>query len=182
MTSASQSGMQQSSLLLRSYRKHYPTAVRGEGVYLWDSEGRRYIDFASSAVVSFIGHGVPEIGEAIAKQAKQLEFVHSSQFVTEPAEQFARELLGFLGPAYRDGSVFFTSGGSEAVETALKLAAAVPSGERAGPTHAGLQPQAVVPRSDAGGDGDFGQYQAPGDLSSDAEGIRTRRHSVLLPM
>jgi adenosylmethionine-8-amino-7-oxononanoate aminotransferase len=114
--------MQTSPLLLRSFRKHYPTAVRGEGVYLWDIEGKRYIDFSSSAVVSFIGHGVPEVAESILAQVKQLEFVHSSQFISEPAEQFARELLDFLGPAYRDGSVFFTSGGSEAVETAIKLA------------------------------------------------------------
>ena len=113
---------QASALLLRSYRKHYPTAVRGEGVYLWDTDGKRYLDFSSSAVVSFIGHGVPEVAEAIASQATQLEFVHSSQFVSEVAEQFARELLDFLGPAYRDAAVFFTSGGSEAVDTAIKLA------------------------------------------------------------
>jgi 4-aminobutyrate aminotransferase-like enzyme len=50
------SQQQASPLLLRSYRKRYPTAVRGEGVYLWDSEGNRYLDFSSSAVVSFVGH------------------------------------------------------------------------------------------------------------------------------
>ncbi len=123
MTEDAQPRVTQSSpLLLRSYRKHYPRAVRGEGVYLWDSEGNRYLDFSSSAVVSFIGHGAPEVAHAIGAQAKQLEFVHSSQFVAEVAEQFARELLDFLGPAYRDASVFFTSGGSEAVETAMKLA------------------------------------------------------------
>ena len=119
---ARQPVMQVSSLLLRSYRKYYPTAVRGEGVYLWDSEGKRYLDFSSSAVVSFIGHGVPEIAEAIGAQAKQLEFAHSSQFISDVANQFARELLDFLGLAYRDAAVFFTSGGSEAVETAMKLA------------------------------------------------------------
>ena len=113
---------QASPLLLRSYRKHYPTAVRGEGVYLWDSEGHRYLDFSSSAVVSFVGHGVPEVAEAIGAQAKQLEFSHSSQFVSDVAERFARELLEFLGPEYSDAAVFFTSGGSEAVETAIKLA------------------------------------------------------------
>ena len=119
---ARQPAAPESSLLLRSYRKHYPTAVRGEGVYLWDSEGNRYLDFSSSSVVSFIGHGVPEIADAIAAQAKQLEFVHSSQFISEVAEQFAGELLDFLGPAYSDAAVYFTSGGSEAVETAIKLA------------------------------------------------------------
>ena len=113
---------QVSSLLLRSYRKHYPTAVRGEGAYLWDNEGNRYVDFSSSAVVSFVGHGLPEVAEAIGAQAKQLEFAHSSQFVSDVGELFARELLDFLGPAYRDAAVFFSSGGSEAVETAMKLA------------------------------------------------------------
>jgi adenosylmethionine-8-amino-7-oxononanoate aminotransferase len=119
---APQPPAQDSPLLLRSYRKHYPMAVRGEGAYLWDGEGNRYLDFASSAVVSFIGHGVPEVADAIASQAKQLEFVHSSQFISEVAEQFARELLDFLSPGYNDAAVFFTSGGSEAVETAIKLA------------------------------------------------------------
>jgi adenosylmethionine-8-amino-7-oxononanoate aminotransferase len=122
MKSALPPAASRSPLLLRSYRKHYPTAVRGEGVYLWDSGGKQYLDFSASAVVNFIGHGVREVGDAMALQAKQLEFVHSSQFVTEAAERFARELLEFLGPAYREAAVFFTSGGSEAVETALKLA------------------------------------------------------------
>ena len=52
----------------------------------------------------------------------QLEFAHSSNFTTEVAEEFARELLDFAGPAFEGGAVFFTSGGSEAVESALKLA------------------------------------------------------------
>ena len=58
----------------------------------------------------------------MTEQASQLEFAHSSNFTTEVAEQFAQELLDFAGPAFRDGAVFFTSGGSESVESALKLA------------------------------------------------------------
>jgi len=73
-------------------------------------------------VVNFIGHGVPEVAHAITAQMEQVQFVHSSQFITEAAEGFARELLDFLGPRYREAAVFLTSGGSEAVETALKLA------------------------------------------------------------
>jgi adenosylmethionine-8-amino-7-oxononanoate aminotransferase len=111
-----------SALLYRSLHKEYPIAARGEGVYLWDTKGKRYLDLSGSAAVNFIGHGVPEIADAIAEQAAKIEFVHSSQFTTEVAERFAEELLKFAGPAFFGGRVFFTSGGSEAVETALKLA------------------------------------------------------------
>ena len=111
-----------SPILHRVLDKQYPVAARGEGVWLFDQAGKRYLDFASSAVVNFIGHGDREIARAMAEQAAKLEFVHSSNFTTEVAERFAQEILDFAGPAYYDGSVFFTSGGSEAVESALKLA------------------------------------------------------------
>jgi adenosylmethionine-8-amino-7-oxononanoate aminotransferase len=106
----------------RSFRKSYPIAARGEGVYLYTAEGNRYLDFDGSAAVNFTGHGVRAIADAIATQAAQLEFVHSSHFTTALAETFARELLGFAGEGFRGGAVYFTSGGSEAIETALKLA------------------------------------------------------------
>ncbi|MGH7185842.1 MAG: aspartate aminotransferase family protein, partial [Pseudomonadota bacterium] len=96
--------------------------MRGRGCRLWDAQGQKYLDLAGSAAVNLIGHGVQEISAAMARQARQLEFVHSSQFTTRVAEEFAAEVLEFAGPAYRGGSVYFTCGGSEAVETALKLA------------------------------------------------------------
>jgi adenosylmethionine-8-amino-7-oxononanoate aminotransferase len=65
---------------------------------------------------------VPEIGAAMAEQAKQLEFVHTSQFTTPVAEEYAQELLESAGENFCGGAVYFTSGGSESVETALKLA------------------------------------------------------------
>ena len=111
-----------SAVLHRALNQSYPVAVRGEGVWLWDADGNKFLDFASSAVVNFIGHGDRAIARAMAEQASQLEFAHSSNFTTEVAEQFAQELLDFAGPAFRDGAVFFTSGGSESVESALKLA------------------------------------------------------------
>jgi adenosylmethionine-8-amino-7-oxononanoate aminotransferase len=111
-----------SAILRRSFRKTFPVAVRGEGVYLWDADGKRYLDFSASAVVNFIGHGVPEVPAAMVEQARQLEFVHSSQFTTPVAEAYAHELLEFAGESFRGGGVFFTCGGSEAVESALKLA------------------------------------------------------------
>ena len=95
--------------------------MRGEGVYVWNGDGNRYLDFSGSAAVNFIGHGVREISDAMIEQARQLEFVHTSQFSTRVAEEFAQELLDFAGPHFRGGAVYFTCGGSEAVETALKL-------------------------------------------------------------
>ena len=109
-------------MLHRSLNKSYPVAVRGEGVWLHDAEGRKFLDFASGAVVNFIGHGDAGVVRAMAEQAAQLEFAHSSNFTTGVADRFAQELLDFAGPAFRDGAVFFTSGGSESVESALKLA------------------------------------------------------------
>ena len=114
--------MHDSAVFRRSFRKDFPAAVRGQGVYIHDANGKRYLDFSGSAAVNFIGHGVPEIGAAMAEQAKQLEFVHTSQFTTPVAEDYARELLEFAGENFRGGAVYFTSGGSEAIETALKLA------------------------------------------------------------
>src|SRR5215470_1919450 len=111
-----------SALLRRSFRKSFPPAVRGDGAYLWDANGKQYLDFSGSAVVNFIGHGVSEIVTAMTEQARCLEFVHGSQFTTPVAEQYARELLEFAGPNFSDGAVYFCSGGSEAIEAALKLA------------------------------------------------------------
>jgi adenosylmethionine-8-amino-7-oxononanoate aminotransferase len=110
-----------SALLRRSFRKSLPSAVRGEGAYLWDAAGKQYLDFSGSAAVNFIGHGVTEIVTAMTEQARCLEFVHGSQFTTPISEQYAAELLQFAGENFRGGAVYFCSGGSEAVEAALKL-------------------------------------------------------------
>jgi adenosylmethionine-8-amino-7-oxononanoate aminotransferase len=111
-----------SAVLRRSFRKEFPSAVRGEGVCIWDADGNKYLDLAGSAAVNLIGHGVPEISAAMAEQATKLEFVHTSQFTTPVAEQYAEELLAFAGEHFEGGAVYFTCGGSESVETALKLA------------------------------------------------------------
>jgi len=115
-------GARRSALFARSFQKSIPIAVRGEGVWLWDKSGKKYLDLSGSAAVNFIGHGMGEIAEAMAQQARRLEFAHTSQFVTEAAEQFAQEVLEFAGDGFRGGAVYFTCGGSEAVETAFKLA------------------------------------------------------------
>jgi adenosylmethionine-8-amino-7-oxononanoate aminotransferase len=111
-----------SAVFRRSFRRDFPVAVRGDGVYIWDADGKQYLDLAGSAAVNFIGHGVPEISAAMAEQAAKLEFVHTSQFTTPVAEQYAGQLVAFAGEHFRGGAVYFTCGGSESIETALKLA------------------------------------------------------------
>ncbi len=111
-----------SALFPRNFRKDYPVAVRGERCWIIDQSGRRFLDASGQAAVVNIGHGVAEIGRAMAEQASRIAFAHTTQFHSEPAEKLARRLLDFAPPSFRDGLVYFTSGGSEATETAIKLA------------------------------------------------------------
>ena len=112
-----------SSLFPRKFRKEYPIAVRGDGCWIIDQSGRRFLDASGQAAVVNIGHGVPEIGRAMAEQSSQLAFAHTTQFHSAPAEKLAQRLLALAPPNFRSGGrVYFTSGGSEATETAIKLA------------------------------------------------------------
>src|SRR6267154_58578 len=112
-----------SALFPRNFRKAYPIAVRGEGCSIIDQTGRRYLDASGQAAVVNIGHGVAEIGRAMAEQSSQIAFAHTSQFHNAPAEKLAARLLTMAPPNFRNGGrVYFTSGGSEATETAIKLA------------------------------------------------------------
>jgi adenosylmethionine-8-amino-7-oxononanoate aminotransferase len=112
-----------SSLFPRNFRKEFPMAVRGEGCWIIAADGRRYLDASGQAAVVNIGHGVKEIGEAIAAQTGEIAFVHTTQFHSEVAEKLAARLLALAPANFRNGGrVYFTSGGSEATETAIKLA------------------------------------------------------------
>jgi len=104
----------------RNSKKSYPTAVRGEGIYIYDSAGKRYIDGSAGAAVVGIGHGVKEITEAMVRQAEKISFAHGSQFTSEASIELASKLIR-LAPEGMT-RVYFLSGGSEAVETAVKLA------------------------------------------------------------
>ena len=111
------------ALFPRSFRKDYPQAVRGQGCYIFTADGKKYLDAAGGAAVVSIGHGVAAIGRAMAEQAEQLAFAHTSQFHTGVAERLAGRLLELAPRTFRAGGrVYFTSGGSEATETAIKLA------------------------------------------------------------
>ena len=103
----------------RSPERAYPVIDRAEGVWLWDEQGRRYLDAASGALVSNIGHGRADVAEVAARQARTLDFVHGSQFSSRPLHVLAERLSPFAPPgAWR---FFATSGGSEASESAIKL-------------------------------------------------------------
>ncbi len=112
-----------SGLFPRNFKKTFPIASRGEGCWIIADDGRRFLDASGQAAVVNIGHGVQEIGRAMAEQSSQIAFAHTSQFHTAPAEKLAGRLLAMAPPNFRDGGrVYFTSGGSEATETAIKLA------------------------------------------------------------
>lgn len=110
-------------LFSRNLRKKYPVAARGEGCWIVDTEGRRYLDASGQAAVVSIGHGVQEIGRAMAEQSGKIAFAHTTQFHSQPAENLAARVLAIAPRNFQNGGrVYFTSGGSEATETAIKLA------------------------------------------------------------
>ncbi|HSQ98719.1 MAG TPA: aminotransferase class III-fold pyridoxal phosphate-dependent enzyme, partial [Sphingomicrobium sp.] len=107
-------------VLHRSTLATPPVAVRGEGIFLIDADGRRYVDACGGAAVSCLGHARPEIVAAIAEQAARLEYAHTGFFTSEAAEELA-SLIAERSPGALD-RVWFTNSGSEAIEAALKLA------------------------------------------------------------
>jgi len=112
--------MQAGHVLHRSTQARPPIAVRGEGIFLIDETGRRYIDACGGAAVSCLGHGHPAVIAAMTEQAGRLEYAHTGFFSTEAAEKLATRIAE-LSPGALD-RVWFTSSGSEATEAAVKLA------------------------------------------------------------
>jgi adenosylmethionine-8-amino-7-oxononanoate aminotransferase len=107
-------------LLHRQINHVYPVAVGGDGVHLIDATNRRYIDASGGAAVSCLGHQHPEVLAAMHAQLDRLAYAHTSFFTSEPAEALADELLAHA-PANMT-HVYLVSGGSEAMEAALKMA------------------------------------------------------------
>jgi adenosylmethionine-8-amino-7-oxononanoate aminotransferase len=108
-----------SSVFYRNPTQKYPRAVRGEGVYLYDEAGKQYLDGSGGAAVSCLGHGHPDVIEAIKAQVDQLAYAHTAFFTNDPQEKLAARLAERFSEA--GARVFFLSGGSEANETAIKL-------------------------------------------------------------
>ena len=109
-----------SGVFPRDTRISPPRAVRGEGVYIIDSEGRRWLDGCGGAAVSCLGHSPREVVEAVKAQLDKLPWAHTGFFTSDAAEQLAEALVARAPEGI--SRVYFVSGGSEAVETALKLA------------------------------------------------------------
>jgi adenosylmethionine-8-amino-7-oxononanoate aminotransferase len=97
-----------------------PTVARAEGIHMWDTDGRRYIDASSGPVVSNIGHGNKRVLAAMIEQAEKVAFASRAVFENEPNARLADLITGLAGPGLE--RAYFVSGGSEATETAIKLA------------------------------------------------------------
>lgn len=112
--------MNKTHLIKPVLQTDYPVIDHGKGVYLYDKDGKEYLDASSGAITANIGHGVKEIIDAMHEQAKRVSFVYRSQFTSDAAENLARKIasqtIGDLNWS------FFVNSGSEATETAMKIA------------------------------------------------------------
>lgn len=108
------------NVFYRNLTRSFPEIVHGEGCWLTDADGKRYLDAVGGAFVASLGHGVAEIADAVAAQARRVAYVNGTAFTTAAAEELAAELAATL-PGDLD-HLYFLSSGSEAVEAALKLA------------------------------------------------------------
>ena len=104
----------------RHTQLHPPIAVRGEGVFIVDESGHRYLDASGGAAVSCLGHSHPRVVAAIKQQVDEIAFAHTSFFSSQAAEELADVLIATA--PIEMGRVYFVSGGSEGMEAALKMA------------------------------------------------------------
>ncbi len=107
-------------LLHRTIKSKLPVAVGGRGIELFDREGRAYIDASGGAAVSCLGHGHPDVLKALHAQLDKIAYAHTSFFTTDVAEELADRLVADAPEGI--GHVYLVSGGSEAIEAALKMA------------------------------------------------------------
>ncbi len=112
--------MHQSHILHRQLKHGLPVASSARGAEIVDAEGRVYLDASGGAAVSCLGHGHPEVLAAMHAQLDQLAYAHTSFFTTQVAEELADVLV--QGAPAGISHAYFVSGGSEAVEAALKMA------------------------------------------------------------
>ncbi len=108
------------SVFYRGVNASYPKASHSEGMYIYDEDGKEYLDMSGGAAVSCVGHQHPHVIKALCDQIKSMSFAHTAFFSNTPQEQLANLLAAKFGEA--GAKVYFTSGGTEANETALKMA------------------------------------------------------------
>ncbi len=109
-----------SSVLHVFMNREYPSIVRAQGIYLFDDQGKRYIDAAGGPILCNLGHGLDEMADVIRDQAKRASFVYRIDFTTPQLEEAAQKVSRVSGGVL--DKIFFVSGGSEAVEMAVKIA------------------------------------------------------------
>jgi adenosylmethionine-8-amino-7-oxononanoate aminotransferase len=97
-----------------------PMISHGQGIYLYDQQGKRYLDGSGGPLVVNVGHGRPEVVEAMQRQLAAAAYVHATMFTSEPLERYASELAAFVNVP--EPRFYFLSSGSEVVEAAIKLA------------------------------------------------------------
>ena len=102
------------------YGRPLALLVRGEGCYVWDADGKRYLDFLAGIAVNALGHAHPVLVDAVSRQVAALAHV-SNYYATPPQLELAERLLRLTG-AGESGRVFFGNSGTEAIEAGLKLA------------------------------------------------------------
>ncbi|MCK5348567.1 MAG: aminotransferase class III-fold pyridoxal phosphate-dependent enzyme, partial [Desulfobacula sp.] len=108
-----------STLFTLDPSRNYPVLVRGKGVYLYDDQGKQYLDAAAGIGVVAAGYGRKKIVTAMAAQALELPYVASNIFGNIPATRLAKRIARLM--PFDNASIHFTSGGSEAVEAAIKI-------------------------------------------------------------
>ena len=112
--------MAQASRLFYQTRERKPLIDRAQGIYIWDQQGKKYIDGSSGAMVVNIGHGNQAVLDAMNAQMNDATFAYRLHFENEPAEKLANKLAELTPAGFE--KAFFVSGGSEAVESCIKLA------------------------------------------------------------
>src|SRR5699024_4883426 len=108
------------AVIRSNIHKLVPVVSRGKGVYLWDTEGHRYLDAASGSVAATLGHAHPRPIEALSSQSQKVTHVYRGTFTSESAELLGQMLIARTRD--KNGKVQFANSGSEAVEIALKTA------------------------------------------------------------
>ena len=108
------------NIFYRRMAYNHPQIIRGEGVYLYDKDGKKFLDGSGGAIVVNAGHGIESIARALTEQANKVAYIHPTMFTVDVIEQYAQELAKIV--PLEDAKFFFLTSGSEAVEAAIKLA------------------------------------------------------------